>query len=90
MGQPSKVGQFILELRVAHRMSQRRFANKWGVSPAYVGHVESGKIQHLGLEKAKQLCVAFGIKPKDLFAEVGSDNSQTTDSEPGLNQDSGS
>ena len=66
------LGEYIVKYREKHDLSQRQFANRCGVSNAYISNIEAGFNPHTGkpispsVVSLKKLAAGLGLTVNDL------------------------
>lgn len=67
-----KFGTFIRERRTARGYSLRRFAERVGISPTYLSHVEQGKVDSPPTaDRIRKMAGLLGESPDELCAMAG-------------------
>jgi transcriptional regulator with XRE-family HTH domain len=70
-GKHNIFGQWLREKRVARGFSLRKFAEKVGVSPTYLSHVEQGNADPPTAERVKTMAELLGESSDEMIAMAG-------------------
>ena len=70
-GKHKPFGQWLREKRIAKGFSLRKFAEKVGVSPTYLSHVEQGAADPPTAERVKTMAELLGENADEMIALAG-------------------
>jgi transcriptional regulator with XRE-family HTH domain len=68
---PTPLATRLLALREKSSLSQRSLAKLAGISPSYPFHIETSKVEHIGVEVAEKLARVLGCSPEFLLVGAG-------------------
>ena len=64
-----QLGQHIVEMRKAQRISQKQLALMSDINKGYLSEIENG-ISNISVNKLFRIADALGVPPMDLFASI--------------------